>query len=199
MVGDELSVVLVKNESADVDGVWMLPGTFLHEGETLAQAVLRSLRDKARVTGRVPRQLHVFDDPHRDDRGWVLSVAHLDIVAADELSIGPDQRVRIAPVGDTRFLGDLPYDHAEIVRFAVERARESYIDGPDPGGLLGAEPFTLRDLRHIHEAVLGRSLQRDTFRRAMDPKLEPTGELTDGTRGRPSRLWRIREYCSSSG
>jgi hypothetical protein len=95
-------------------------------------------------------------------------------------------------VGDARLIGNLPFDHAEIVRFAVERARESYADSPDPGGLLGTEPFTMRDLRHVHEAVLGHSLQRDTFRRAMEPKLEPTGKLTDGTRGRPSQLWRIR-------
>src|SRR3954453_16352008 len=53
---------------------WALPGTFLHEGETLADAVDRSLRDKANVRGLHPRQLHVFDDPMRDDRGWVLSV-----------------------------------------------------------------------------------------------------------------------------
>ena len=39
------------------------PGTFLHEGETLADAVDRSLRDKANVRGLHPRQLHVFDDP----------------------------------------------------------------------------------------------------------------------------------------
>ena len=43
---------------------WALPGTFLHEGETLAEAVDRSLRDKANVRGLHPRQLHVFDDPH---------------------------------------------------------------------------------------------------------------------------------------
>ena len=56
---------------------WALPGTFIHEGETLAEAVDRSLRVKANVRGLHPRQLHVFDDPTRDDRGWVLSVAHV--------------------------------------------------------------------------------------------------------------------------
>ena len=59
---------------------WALPGTFLHAGETLADAVNRSLREKANVRGLHPRQLHVFDDPERDDRGWVLSVAHVAVV-----------------------------------------------------------------------------------------------------------------------
>src|SRR6476660_6476404 len=61
---------------------WALPGTFLHEGEVLADAVDRSLRDKVNVRGLHPRQLYVFDDPNRDDRGWVLSVAHVDVVQA---------------------------------------------------------------------------------------------------------------------
>ena len=65
-----------------------LPGTFLRVGETLADAVDRSLRKKANVRGLRPRQLHVFDDPHRDYRGWVLSVAHVDVVRPDQLASG---------------------------------------------------------------------------------------------------------------
>ena len=59
---------------------WALPGTFLHQGERLADAVTRSLTQKAGVTGGHPAQLAVFDDPGRDERGWVLSVAHLAVI-----------------------------------------------------------------------------------------------------------------------
>ena len=38
-------------------------------------------------TGLNPRQLHVFDAPDRDDRGWVLSVAHCDVVPVDRLPL----------------------------------------------------------------------------------------------------------------
>ena len=44
---------------------WALPGTFLRNGETLAQAAERSLRDKAGAHGLRLRQLHVFDAPDR--------------------------------------------------------------------------------------------------------------------------------------
>ena len=37
--------------------VWRLPGTFVHPGETLVVAVLRSLEVKAGVVGLRPRQL----------------------------------------------------------------------------------------------------------------------------------------------
>lgn len=173
-----------------------LPGTFLHEGENLAGAVLRSLAQKAGVTGREPQQMHVFDDPRRDQRGWVLSVAHLDVVPveklADALSAGRAELARVGPgPGAHEPLPQLDYDHGAIVAKAVERLRAQYRENPDPWVLL-PKPFTLRRLQLLHEAVAGELVRKDTFRRHMERCLVPTGEMSDGGRGRPSRLFRRR-------
>jgi 8-oxo-dGTP diphosphatase len=153
--------------------------------------VLRSLREKAGISGRVPRQLQVFDDPERDDRGWVLSVAHVDVVPLVELEKAlQSDGVKLASVpGEPELVAGLPYGHAEMVGKAVEWLRAAYAESPDPGALL-VEPFTLKELRDLHEVVAGSSLMRDTFRRFMEPQLAGTGQMSDGTRGRPSRLWR---------
>jgi ADP-ribose pyrophosphatase YjhB (NUDIX family) len=182
----DLGLVVLEVRRPQHKAGWALPGTFLHEGERLADAVDRSLRDKANVRGLHPRQLHVFDDPDRDDRGWVLSVAHVDVVRAEQLASRFDEATRLMPVHAP---GRLPYDHAEIITRAVEDIRSRYLDKPDPDRLLGEE-FTLRALRLAHEAVAGHALQRDTFRRAMEPHLVPTGTTTAGTRGRPAELFR---------
>jgi ADP-ribose pyrophosphatase YjhB (NUDIX family) len=166
------------------DQEWRLPGTFLHPGERLTDAVHRSLRDKTGVDGLNPRQLHVFDAPTRDDRGWVLSVAHCDVVPVDRLSLS--ERVVVIPVDE---LPPLKYDHADIVAHAVDVLRDEYRGGPDPSGLL-TQPFTLRQLRQIHEAVLGASLLPDSFRRSMLPGLVPTGEFFIEGRGRPAETYR---------
>ena len=165
---------------------WALPGTFLHEGERLIDAVQRSLRTKAGVKGMSPRQLQVFDDPERDSRGWVLSVAHVDVVAAHRLEHRPPDRTRLVPADRP---GRLPYGHEQIIERAVAEIRERYATAPDPGGLL-AEPFTVLELRHLHEAVAGQPLQRDTFRRLMEPQLTGTAHMSAGTRGRPAELFR---------
>lgn len=167
---------------------WSLPGTFVHEGETLAQAVDRSLRVKANVRGLHPRQLRVFDDPSRDDRGWVMSVAHVQVVRPDQLIDRFSETTRLVPVNSP---GRLPYDHADIIELAVEDIRTRYLEKPDPDGLLG-EVFTLRELRMAHEAIAGRPLQRDTFRRAMEPHLTATGLSSTSGRGRPAELFRRR-------
>jgi ADP-ribose pyrophosphatase YjhB (NUDIX family) len=186
--GDCLSVLQVRRaDAADADPAgWGLPGTFLHEGEVLIDAVQRCLRGKAGVEGTRPRQLHVFDKPDRDDRGWVLSVAHMDVVRPERLDGRIETQTRIVPADDP---GILPYDHTEIIQRAVRTVRASYELAPDPERLLPG-PFTILELRVLHEAVVGRKFQRDTFRRLMEPQLTGTGRMTSGARGRPAELFR---------
>ncbi|MCC6270435.1 MAG: NUDIX hydrolase [Microbacteriaceae bacterium] len=222
-----LSVLLTLTNDAAVSGAdeWRLPGTFLHVGETLSDAVLRSLREKAGVEGLQPRQLRVFDAPDRDERGWVLSVAHLVAVPADRIPL--TGRTQIVPVDE---LPTLQYDHAEIVDAAVKALRDEYLRAPDPANLLpdfehegtaaneaaptdafpldaqageqGSEPdgaFTMRDLRSLHESVLGERLIADTFRRTMLSGLEATGLMRHGVRGKPAELFlRTERKCIGS-
>ncbi|GAB3030679.1 NUDIX domain-containing protein [Parafrigoribacterium mesophilum] len=172
----ELCVALVSSGTQ-----WRLPGTLVREGETLADAVRRCLRDKAGINGLTPTQLHVFDAPGRDSRGWVVSVAHLVMVPPESLT-----GVAVEPVNQAR---GLAFDHDEIIDRALARVRSDYADTPDPAGVLGDE-FTLRELQRLHEAVAGGPLMRDTFRRSMESRLAATGNRRTGGVGKPARLFR---------
>lgn len=180
---DRLQVVVVEHAR----GGAALPGTFLHEGEVLSDAAARALADKAGLR-RVPfTQLHVFDRLDRDDRGWVLSVGHSAAVPIDDLP----PTVRLLPIVGGRAAGRLMFDHAEIVRLAVDRLRRDYATELDPAGLLG-DRFTVFRLRKLYEAVFERPLMKDTFRRLVVPNLESTGEYgTDF--GRPAEIYRRTE------
>ena len=185
-----LSVLLVRRTGQHRGSEWSLPGTFLHEGETLAVAVGRSLREKAGLTPEVaPRQLHVFDDPERDDRGWVLSVAHVAALPWREIQpvlAAGEGAVRVLPVDE---VGGLPFGHDDIVRRASADMRRHYLEHPDPDGLLD-EPFTIRELHRLHEAVEGElGFSLDTFRRTMLPLLDETRRRSEGTVGKPAQLY----------
>ncbi len=168
-------------------GGWALPGTFLHKGEVLAEAVQRSLRDKVGVEGLQPWQLKVFDALHRDDRGWVLSVAHVCVIPVDLLASCDVDRTRLVPAEKP---GKLAYDHNEIVELALTDLRARYDVAPDPDRLLG-DTFTLRQLALVHGAVAGPITpeELDTFRRYMQQHLKPTKEHDPDARGRPARLF----------
>lgn len=175
-VTDQLCVVLVES-----DGEPRLPGTFIHLSETLQDAAMRALYDKAGIEGLAPQQLHVFDAIGRDNRGWVLSVAHVDVVPASRLD-----GTTLTPIDS---LPRLKYDHGEIIALAVAHVRAEYREHPDPARLL-ANPFTIRALHALHEAVANERLMRDTFRRTMLPHLVATGEREEGAVGKPAELYR---------
>ncbi len=161
-----------------------LPGTFVHEGETLEQAVARGLGAKLGIVVPHIEQLKVFDAPGRDPRGWVISVAHYSLVA--ESSLDALRPKDVVPVDELR---ELAFDHEQMVADAVKRIRADYLNEPDPWRVL--RHFTLSELRAFHESIDPTTHLRDTFRRVMEPQLI---ELTDvpplSTGGRPSRVWR---------
>jgi 8-oxo-dGTP diphosphatase len=182
--------LLVLQVRRDPGPGWALPGTFLRERETLDHAVRRSLREKADVRGVGPRQLHVFDRPGRDDRGWVLSVGHVAVVPVELLAGRFPDTTRLMPAAAP---GRLAFDHQDIIGLALEDLRSRYRDRPDPDRLLG-EVFTLRQLRQVHEAVAGAPItadKLDTFRRRMQQKLVrvPAGPVRTDGRGRPAQLF----------
>lgn len=186
-----------------------LPGTFVHQGESLMDAVHRALDTKMHLSPITTfRQLHVFDAPGRDYRGWVMSVAHYALV---DLAVLDDVRPKqIIPV-DQLMEGTqkLAFDHGAMVRMAALKLREEYQEHPDPWDILGI--FTLKELREFHEAIDRGTYLRDTFRRVMEPQLVlatkedefmalreyqkyPSLKMRKMQRpqaGRPSRNWRL--------
>ncbi|PWJ26236.1 hypothetical protein ATK17_2383 [Branchiibius hedensis] len=176
----------------------LLPGRFIRERRTVAETLYEALKVKAGLVlplGFSPRLLSVFDDPRRDDRTWALSLAH-SLSLPWELA-APATGAWEPPSS----VGELRFDHNAIVSAAVvdlqsryEFRGRSYIE-PDPDGFLGDSPFTLFQLRKVHEAVVGEPLHKDNFAKRMTPLLRPLldadGEpvLAQNLRGRPAALY----------
>ncbi len=182
-----------------------LPGGFLRERTTVTETADVVLRNKVGISPHEtirPRLLRLFDDPHRDDRTWAVSAAHALPLPESALAGAHGELVRVTEDGRLENVDRLLFDHDAIVAAAIADVRERYeirqryADvGPDPDGFL-PEPFTLFQLRRIHEAVLGEDLHKDNFARRMKPYLEPVyddhGEvaLSTALRGRPAALYR---------
>ena len=83
-------------------------------------------------------------------------------------------------------------DHAEILGTAVKRIRGK-LDYSPIGFQLLPERFTLGELQRVHETVLSRPLNKDSFRRRMlaSGQLEATGELQREVDHRPAELYRF--------
>lgn len=91
-------------------------------------------------------------------------------------------------------LGELMrLDHRRILATAIARLRGKLKYRPVVFELMPAE-FTLTELQRTVEAISGRHLHKQNFRRLVEGTelVEPTGEMATATGGRPAALFRFR-------
>jgi len=85
------------------------------------------------------------------------------------------------------------YDHRRILATAIARLRAKLKYRPVVFELMPRE-FTLTELQHTVEAISGRHLHKQNFRRVVETAalVEPTGETSTATGGRPAARFRFR-------
>lgn len=209
-----LSALLTRRTAPPQKGRWALPGGFVGIDEGLDLAARRVLKDKGGLDGPYLEQLYTFGDPRRDPRTRVISVAYMALTDPQRLDRAaegwPDERCVAAldlratqhsrPFEVTGVAGvplSLAFDHAEILGTALRRM-QGKLDYAPVGFELLPKHFTLRQLQDIYEAVLGRRLNKDSFRRRMlsSGQLKATGAREDDVAYRPAELYR---FVRSSG
>ena len=195
----------VRREAHPHRGRFALPGTFVREDERLEAAAARVLREKAGLARVVVEQLHTFGAPRRDPRMRVISVAYLALLTEAELE-GRDASLvdaRVTPAFDGLEEGGVAleapsgeplacaFDHEAVIAAAVRRLRGNLDAAPVVHRLL-PRAFTLLELQRVHEVILGRALNKDSFRRRMlaTGALEATGVHQAAVANRPAELYR---------
>jgi hypothetical protein len=85
------------------------------------------------------------------------------------------------------------FDHRRILATAIARLRAKLKYRPVVFELMPRE-FTLTELQRTVEAISGRRLHKQNFRRLVESTalVEPTGETSTATGGRPAALFRFR-------
>lgn len=204
VMDDELWVLVIQRDQHPHQRRWQLPGGFVHINESLDQAAARVLAEKSGVRDVYTEQLYTFGEVDRDPRTRVITVAYYALVDSNHLTTR-DVAGRLAHVdvpwegetgGPVRLEGDSGYlttafDHDRIIGMAVKRLRGKLDYAPVGYELLPPE-FTLLDLQRIHEAILGVTVNKDSFRRRMlaSGDLEPTGNRQRDVGYRPAALYR---------
>jgi len=205
-----LHALLLRRAAAPFQGALALPGGFVQVHETLPAAAARVLADKCGLADAFLEQLFTFGEVRRDPRGRVVSVAHYALVpAARLLAVLGDGQQRVLGRLEVPWSGiaggavqvvdaqgkaqRLAFDHAEILGTTVQRLRGK-IDYAPVGFELLPPQFTLLDLLLVHQAVQGRELNKDSFRRRMlaTGLLAATGRLRSDGAWRPAALYRFR-------
>lgn len=183
----QLLIPLVRRTREPHLNKWALPGGPLRADESLTQAAGRNLRDTTGLEPRYLEQLYAFGGLDRSADQRVVSIVYWALVQASEADTA-GKNVCWMPVDE---LGELAFDHNEIVDYALWRLRTKAKYSAIAYHLLG-ETFTLSQLHAVSEVLTGRSMDQANFRRAIaaEHDIEATQEYLTGGRHRPPRLYR---------
>jgi 8-oxo-dGTP diphosphatase len=200
VLDDALKVLLVRRP-ADVDdpfpGRWALPGGFIDvdKDASLHDCALRKLREKTGVSAPYLEQLGSWGGADRDPRGWSTTHAFFALMPSQHLALEKGANaaqvewVEAAAASRKR----LAFDHAEIVASAIARLRGKVEYTSLPAFLL-SEPFTLPQLQHTYEVVLGRAVDKSAFRKRMlDAGFMEEAGMVDGAFGRAAMGYRLHD------
>jgi 8-oxo-dGTP diphosphatase len=193
LIERELHVLLVQRKRWPYEGFWAIPGGFINMDESLEQAARRELEEETGVRDVYLEQLYTFGDPQRDPRTRVISVAYMALVRAEvqHLRVSDESHaVRWFPVRDLPEA--LAFDHEQVLSYAIGRLR-SKLEYTTLAFQLLPELFSILELKHTYEQILGEKLDKGNFYRKIKESglLEETTHVREG-RGRPTRLWRFR-------
>lgn len=192
-----LHVLLVERGTEPFRGRLALPGGFMRGEETVEETAARELGEETRLDADALHleQLGVYSAPGRDPRDRrVVTCAFLAIAPRlPAPTAGSDARnALLCPVvpllTDT---GALAFDHGQILRDAVERARNALQFTTVATSFCDPE-FTISELRGVYETVWDVRLDPPNFHRKVteaDGFLTPTGRRGAAQGGRPATLY----------
>jgi hypothetical protein len=148
----------------------------------------RPLGRRERLRQCYPIGVSPWDEEKVLDRYELLYEAGLVEEARRDGRKSALEREKLPPLGEPMRL-----DHRRILATAIARLRAKLKYRPVIFELMAPE-FTLTELQTTVEAISGRHLHKQNFRRLVETGalVEPTGETSTTTGGRPAALFRFR-------
>lgn len=202
-----LCVALIERKEDPFGGRLALPGGFISRhgrDNTLEETALRELREE---TGIQPDEVHLeqlktYWTRGRDPRQEVVTVAWLALGPIDaELQAGSDAASADWYSVDYAQAQHLAFDHNEILRDGIERARAK-LEYTDIAATFLPRRFTIADVRGIYEVIWGEQLDPGNFQRKMTDVFDRVENETvppSGGRGRPAALFTRRRHRGMDG
>lgn len=216
---DALKVLLIQRNTHPFKDSWALPGGFVEKGESCEMSCLRETKEETgvEITKDKIQQLHAFSDPHRDPRGWVVTVSYLAFIGEEPLTAGDDaklarwfniervnnelyltsEKVKIVldlKTGKAKGPDRLAFDHHLIIWTAFLKVLNQMEHDPKILQVLGDE-FTITEARKVFAKFLGldfKAIDHSNFKKAMLRYLVEVGERPVGI-GRPSKIYQLEE------
>lgn len=162
--GGELKLLLIERENEPFKNKWALPGGFVFMEETTEACAKRILMEKVGIKHVFIEQLYTFSEVDRDPRERIISVSYFALVNKHQYEVIAGRDTVKAEWFELSRLPKLAFDHAKIVKMAIQRLKGKVSYQPIGFELLN-EKFTLTQLQAVYEAILETTIDKRNFRK----------------------------------
>ncbi len=190
---NKLKLLIGKRKMDPGRGEWSLYGGFVGEKESLDDAANRVVSELTGLSGLYMKQVGAFGAIDRDPGERVISVAYCALINVKDYDERLMQEHEVEWVGLDN-LPELYSDHRDMVSKAISLLRRRISTEPLSFNLL-PELFTLTQLQHVYEGVLGEVIDKRNFRKRikMADYIEKTDFIDKLTSKRGAALYRFNK------
>ena len=174
-------------------GEWALYGGFVNNNESVDEAASRVLYELTGLKDLYMKQVHTFGAVDRDPGERVISVAYCALINVNDYDKNLLEEHEVQWV-ELEKLPKLYSDHNKMVNKAITLLRRRINTEPLSFNLL-PELFTLTQLQHVYEAILGEEIDKRNFRKKIKTIdfIEKTDLIDKETSKRGAALYRFNK------
>jgi hypothetical protein len=190
---NQLKLLIGRRQMEPGRGEWSLYGGFVRDDESLDEAANRVLYSLTGLKEIYMKQVGAFGAVDRDPGERVISVAYCALINVNDY----DDKLRQQYELEWADLGQLPKlysDHNQMVSKAISLLRRRIKTEPLSFNLL-PDLFTLTQLQHVYEAILGSPIDKRNFRKRIKQIdfIEKTELIDKKTSKRGAALYRFNK------
>lgn len=188
---NKLEVLIGRRQMDPGRGEWSLYGGFVEDNESLDDAARRVVHDLTGMDNLYMRQVGAFGAVDRDPGDRVISIAYCALINVKDYDDSLREKYGLEWVT----LDELPVlysDHRKMIHNAIMQLRRRINTQPLSFNLL-PEFFTLTQLQHVFEAVLGEEIDKRNFRKRVKQIdfIQQTEKIDRTTSRSGARLYRF--------
>jgi ADP-ribose pyrophosphatase YjhB (NUDIX family) len=204
-----LQVPMIEDQREPFDGQMSLPWCYVRDDQRIDQAARDLLFHELPMGDQDLEQVYTFSCPDRDARARVMCCSYLGAAAPGDfewMSVENDRmmiEVRLDEFSEPRFSFQglsmlVGLDHGQAVQKAILHIRGHLATSLHPWRMV-PERFTLDQAQQVHEAILGKPLTDQGFRKSAVKRKLPDGSHLVATdrydssgAHRPARLYYLK-------
>lgn len=189
----KLKLLIGKRQMDPGRGEWSLYGGFIGAMESVDEAANRVLFELTGLRNLYMKQVHTFGAVERDPGERVISVAYCALINVKDYDRHLLEEHGVQWV-ELNKMPRLYSDHNDMVKRAITLLRRRINTEPLSFNLL-PDLFTLTQLQHVYEAVLGEEIDKRNFRKRIKSIdfIEKTELIDKLTSKRGAALYRFNK------